>query len=294
MTQCPDYARLFISARPFMLFCVGILIFGTEFCFGIFGRDGFTFSPIYDMFEATDVFVHVSRSLACELFIGDLSFDSTVRVLTDEEPRSSLARLLTRYPSAVVSSGSDEPREWCTIGSPIRTSLSFLGGATNVWRVKEYVIGYNKLPCLCGNMIMKTAWRSSARSSESDIYLSIEKPNPRGLAEFECGGDVRFPGLAGFPITVRNLRGDIYHTLRDDLDQPTPVLHRVVLRTVGCPLWDYSSDHDLLTSFRDALEGQCLLIPPEIFEPSRYSARRAPSNPQCRLLYLGALFLCYA
>ena len=109
-------------------------------------------------------------------------------------------------------------------------------------------------------MIMKTAWLSSGRTSESEIYLSIEQPNPRGLAEFECGGDVRFPGLAGFPITVRNLRGDIYHTLRDDLAQPTPVLHRLILRTVGRPLWDYSWDRDQLTGFRDALEGQCLLI----------------------------------
>ena len=259
VTQCSDYARLFMAARPFMLFCVGILIFGTEFCVGIFDRDGVTFSPIYDMFEATDVFVRVARSLACELFIGDLGFDPTVRVLTDEETKELTGQ--TKYPSAVVSSGGDEPREWCTIGSPIWTSLSFLGRATNVWRVKEYVIGDNKLPCLRGNMmIMKTAWRSSARTSESDIYLSIEQPNPRGLAEFECGGNVRFPGLAGFPITVRNLRGDIHHTLRDDLDQPTPVLHRLILRTVGRPLWDYSSDRDLLTGFRDALEGQCLLI----------------------------------
>ena len=217
-----------MSACPFMLLCVGVLFFGTEFCVGIFDRDGVTFSPIYDMFEATDVFFCVARSLACELFIGDLGFDPTVRVLTDEETEE-----LTGQTSAVVSSGDDQPREWCTIGSPIWTSLSFLGRATNVW-LKEYVIGDNKLPSLRGNMmIMKTAWRSSDRTSESDIYLSIEQPNPRGLAEFECGGDVRFPGLAGFPITVRNLRGGIYHTLRDDLDQSTPVLHRLIFCTVG-------------------------------------------------------------
>jgi hypothetical protein len=45
VTQSADYARLFMSARPFMLFCVGILIFGTEFCIGIFDRDGITLSP---------------------------------------------------------------------------------------------------------------------------------------------------------------------------------------------------------------------------------------------------------
>ena len=239
-----------------MLFCVGILIFGTEFCVGIFDREGVTFSPVYDMFETIDIFVRVARSLACELSITNLGFDPTVRILTDEETEALTGQ--TRYPSAMVSSGGDEPREWCTIGSPIWTSLSFLGRATNVWRVKEYGLGDNMLPCLRGNTkILKTAWRSSARISESDIYLqlSIEKPNPRGLAEFECGGDVRFPGLAGFPITVRNLRGDIHRTLGDDLEQPTTVLHRLILRTVGRPLWDYTSDRDLLTGFRDALEG---------------------------------------
>jgi len=103
-------------------------------------------------------------------------------------------------------------------------------------------------------MILKTAWCSSARTSESDIYLSIEKPNPRGLTEFECGGDVRFSRLAGFPITMQNLRGNIHHTVTEDLDKPTPVLQRLILRTVGRPLWDYTSDRDLLTGFSDALK----------------------------------------
>jgi hypothetical protein len=43
--QSADYARLFMSARPYMLFCVGVLVFRTEFCVGIFDRDGITFSP---------------------------------------------------------------------------------------------------------------------------------------------------------------------------------------------------------------------------------------------------------
>jgi Fungal protein kinase len=53
-----------------------------------------------------------------------------------------------------------------------------------------------------------------------------------------------------------------YRTLENDLDQPTMILHRLILRTVGCPLWDYTSDRDLLAGFPDALilEGECLLI----------------------------------
>ena len=72
--------------------------------------------------------------------------------------------------------------------------------------------------------------------------------------------NVVFPGLAGFPITVQNLRGKIRHTATENLDKPTPVLHRLILCTVGRPLWDYTSDRDLLTGFRDALKGECLSL----------------------------------
>ena len=57
---------------------------------------------------------------------------------------------------------------------------------------------------------------------------------------------------SGFPITVQNLRTDIFHrTLGVEIDQPT-----MVLRTVGRPLWDYTSDR-VLTGFCDALESVC-------------------------------------
>ena len=88
VTQSTDYARLFMSARPLMLFCVGILIFGTEFCVGIFDR-GVTFSPAYNMFQDTaETFIRVVRRLACNLYIHELGFNPTV--LTDMELRSSL------------------------------------------------------------------------------------------------------------------------------------------------------------------------------------------------------------
>jgi Fungal protein kinase len=256
VTQSADYARLFMSARPFMLFCVGILVFGTEFCVGIFDRGGVTFSPAHDMFQDTETFIRVVRSLACDLSIQELGFDPTVRVLADFEVHK-LTGNKGRYPHAVVSSGND-PRKWCTIGPPIWTSLSFLGRGTNVWNVREYVDGIDQEPFLRGNdMIMKTAWRSSARTPESDIYMSIDQP-PEGLAKFECGGDVYF---AGYPITVQNLRSDPIRNLLPDGDfhPPTPVLHRLILRTVGHPLWEYTSDRDLLAGFRDALLGECWL-----------------------------------
>jgi hypothetical protein len=251
VTQCADYARLFMSARPFMLFCVGILIFGTEFCVGIFDRDGVTFSPIYDMFKDTEILVRVVRSLGCELSIEELGLDPTVELLTDEETTKLTGQSAEdTYPSALVSCGG---RQWCTIGSPIWSSLSFLGRGTNVWRVRECVRDNNHPRRLARDVrIMKTAWRSSVSTSESDIYMSIPDPYPEGVAEFECGGDVKFP-LNGFPITVWNLRNEDRQNLLPGTS--TPVLHRLILRTVGRPMWQYVSEKDLLTGFRDAIRG---------------------------------------
>ncbi|KIM76113.1 hypothetical protein PILCRDRAFT_13018 [Piloderma croceum F 1598] len=260
VTQSADYVRLFMSTQPFMLFCVGILIFGTEFCVGIFDRDRITFSPAYDMFQDTDTFIRVVRSLACNLLIKEMGSDPTIRVLTDAETQK-LTGSTEGYPHAVVSSGGSDPRQWCTIGPPIWTSLSFLGRGTNVWLVREYVVwlvreyvvGVTQEPLLRGNiMIMKTAWCSSARTPESDIYMSIDQ-FPEGLAKFECGGDVKH---AGYPITMQNLRSHPVDIVlpEEGINPPMPVLHRLILGTVGRPLWEYTSDFDLLAGFHDALQ----------------------------------------
>ena len=46
---------------------------------------------------------------------------------------------------------------------------------------REYVDGIDQEPLLRGNdMIMKTAWPNSARTLESDIYMSIDQ-TPKGL-----------------------------------------------------------------------------------------------------------------
>ncbi|KAF8802711.1 hypothetical protein BYT27DRAFT_7260823 [Phlegmacium glaucopus] len=95
-----------------------------------------------------------------------------------------------------------------------------------------------------------TAWRSIARASESNISLLIDQP-PGEVAKFECGGDV---WSVGYPITAQNLHCKTVHDL--DIDPPTlvQVLHRLVLATVGRPLWEYILELELLTGFRSALQ----------------------------------------
>ncbi|PPQ83145.1 hypothetical protein CVT25_005388 [Psilocybe cyanescens] len=251
--QSANYAWLFLSARPFMPFCVGILIFSTEFYVGIFDRDGITFSPIYDMCEDTETLVRVVRSLAWELFIQDLGLDPTVCILSDKVTKELTGA--DKYPPAVVESVGSDSRQWCTIGPPIWSSLLYLGRGTNVWRVREVVQGVDQQLLLQGNeMIMKTAWCSSSRTPESNIYMSIQT-NPKGLAKFECGGDVRFPGYyARFPITVQNLKSKVRQLLNLTHDPPKPVIHRLILGTIGRPMRDYKSDLELVQGSRDAVQ----------------------------------------
>ncbi|PPQ92642.1 hypothetical protein CVT25_014452 [Psilocybe cyanescens] len=136
-----------------------------------------------------------------------------------------------QYPSAVVSCG------------------------TNIWHVREYVLDKDQHLCLQGNVtIMKTAWHSSARTPESNIYWSIENPYPAGLAKFECGSDVEFPS-SRFPVIVLNLRDKAKLPEGGNTSPATSVLHCLVLCIVGCPMWEYKLKINLLTGFRDAIQG---------------------------------------
>ena len=55
-------------------------------------------------------------------------------------------------------------------------------------------------------------------------------------------------------ITVHHLRAEVF-----DAFAPNLVLHRLILKSVGRPLWEYSSDLELLKGMRAALEGACCI-----------------------------------
>ena len=142
--QAADYARLNLSARPFQLFSVGFLIFGSEFCVAIFDRAGVLFSPIHDMWEDTGIFVRVIRSLTCHLSSVELGQDPTVTTLPDQQHEiwrnqtKHLGREAPKdFPTFSISMGGFGSPSWYTIGLPIWTSVSLLGRGTSVWLVRE-------------------------------------------------------------------------------------------------------------------------------------------------------------
>ncbi|THH15946.1 hypothetical protein EW146_g4616 [Bondarzewia mesenterica] len=79
-----------------------------------------------------------------------------------------------------------------------------------------------------------------------------------GLAKYLAGGDMRDPrrlGLKEVPLlTVRHIRLEAF-----DPSAVTPVLHRLITSTTGRPLWEYSSDLELLKGMRAALDGHRFL-----------------------------------
>lgn len=154
------------------------------------------------------------------------------------------------YPSFVTSLGGRDSRRWCTIGAPIWSSLSFIGRGTSAWRVREYKDGALVGP----ELVMKNAWRTLNRASETSIYDRVHGTHP-GLAVFHTGSDVYYPRPIDDPtkvaITVYGLRGtDVASGGRDSC------LHRIFLATVGRPLWKYGSDLQLVMGLRSAVEGE--------------------------------------
>ncbi|KAF9491305.1 hypothetical protein BDN71DRAFT_1592346 [Pleurotus eryngii] len=154
-----------------------------------------------------------------------------------------------------------ETHEWLTIGPPVWVSLSLLGRGTSIWRVMPYSEDdFDSGAEVC---ILKNTWRNSHRVSESEIYETVEG-GPDGVANFHYGGDTVLPWIATSPaISVVNIRNMDYRINRANLlDIPThrsidrtPMLHRLILKTVGRPLWDAVDYVDLLKGFRAALLG---------------------------------------
>ena len=67
VTHSADLARLHLSAKPFQLFSVGILISGDLFCVAIYDRVGVTFSPVCNLWGDTELFIRIVRRLTWDL-----------------------------------------------------------------------------------------------------------------------------------------------------------------------------------------------------------------------------------
>ncbi|KAF7986621.1 hypothetical protein HWV62_26422 [Athelia sp. TMB] len=218
VTQTADYARHHLSARPFLLFSVGLLIFGGHFCIGIYDREGIEFSPYSSLWDKalsptggkviSPDFIRVIRCHTHSATLVTLGLDPTVELLRGQEiedwksiahaqglPKSELE--VVSDPTYRVGMGQGS-HSWFTLGSPIWSSVSFPGRGTMIWKVWDSTS--RKV------LVLKNAWRPGGGLSESTIYLSIHNSHP-GLAKFIFGADVAFAtGGTKWPINACRLR----------------------------------------------------------------------------------------
>ncbi|KAF4572390.1 hypothetical protein EYR36_006891 [Pleurotus pulmonarius] len=294
--QAADYARLHMSCRPFQLFSVGLLIFGRKFMVGIFDREGVSLSPISDFCDAGEgfrTFIRVIRRLV-SLSDIELGSDPTVQPLSPSSGLHAAVRELAisrglspdfppyvvlcprEYSTMVngVTSTKWEQNSWLTVGPPIWVSLSLIGRGTNIWPVVPLTWNSGKYSIVEGAplSILKNAWRNSERTGEASIYGSLNTPPP-GVARFLQGGDARFDSETDIPISVHNLRrqypyGAWLHRVATNAAANAPpgpgtgttVLHRLILQTIGRPLWHFASYLELLKAFRAAIVGHQRLV----------------------------------
>ncbi|KAH9943551.1 hypothetical protein B0H21DRAFT_491393 [Amylocystis lapponica] len=210
--------------------------------------------PYLDMWADVRMFIRVIRRLTRDMTPVELGQDPTVRMLSDAEAgevrrrAEAIGTHLTGavdYPTYAVTMGK-RVRCWYTLGAPIWTSLSLLGRGTEVWRVCDSA-DPNRL------LVLKSAWRSSDRPAEAMLYEGISGKHP-GVADYDVGADIVFPGAVERVISVKNLRDSSCDDAKD-----TPILHRLLTRTYGRSMWEYDSELELLKGFRAALEGHRFL-----------------------------------
>ncbi|GJJ15486.1 hypothetical protein Clacol_009764 [Clathrus columnatus] len=265
VSQAADYARLHLTCRPFQLFSIGLLIFGKQFCVAIFDRDGVQFSPIQDLWDNLGILIRIIRRMTHEMSSVDFGQDPNVNILANNHPNSvtcrNIATALAKGNTNLINEVSNYPTysiDFCnikyyTIGLPVWTSLSLLGRGTSIWRVSASPTESFATGTL---VILKTAWRQSNRPSESAIMQRI-KGSHDGLVQYSQGSDVFFPSfslIAPPKITTTNLRNQNRHVEGD-----TTILHRLIFKTVGRPIWEFDSYLEFFLAIKAALNAHKFL-----------------------------------
>lgn len=244
VAQAADYARMHMSCRPFQIFSVNVMIFASHFTVSVYDRGGVMHShqmDVYDDRGVADDFIRVVRLLSCDLTEPDLGFDPTVTTLPSADPTQPPAYNVGFCPP---STGAER---WNTVGRPIWTASTLLGRGTTAWRVQSNVT--TRSAC-----VLKTAWCHQDRNGEAEVYKFMKEckiVGTRGIAAFRSGKDVfkaSEPGCRSV-LSVNSLRPPEAKLTKDI------VLHRVVLDSVGRPLWEYDDPAHFIRALLAVVEG---------------------------------------
>jgi Fungal protein kinase len=245
--QAADYAGMHFASRPFQLYVIGFVIFGRFFRAALFTHSNVYFSAKFDTLTRVglDMLVRVVRSVTWEMTDRDMGFDPAVSLVQGHTFYGpSFPGFVVRMSAGTSYANRHHPpsREVTTSGPPIWCSLSWLGRSTSVWK------------CTNGQ-VLKVAWRSEKRMSESQIYAHAgDQP---GVARLVDGGDVVMIYVGGDAIlldtnfVIKRLSAGS----RPKTTEFNAILHRVFLDRVGKPIWEYSSTEELGRGLLAALAG---------------------------------------
>lgn len=250
LTKVADVSRAHLASRPFLLFSPCLMICGGSFYASIWDRAGGVISQRYELTAQRKLFIRLVFQIARRLTPFELGRDPSVTMHNtgnDQKPSFSV--------------DFEDWGQWTTTDL-IFQSVSLFGRGTSVWGVKN-AQGEER--------VMKIAWRNKTQEAESDIYdqiaskLAANEGWPKGVARKVTGGDVpsrtagvQNPNTASTQlITISSIRSGIVDSLEEDI-----VLHRVLLKERGKPLWEYDKPSTLLLAMIDALKGVFLVQTP--------------------------------
>ncbi|KAG1837233.1 hypothetical protein DFJ58DRAFT_749558 [Suillus subalutaceus] len=259
VSQGADYARLIMVSRPFQLYVLCVFIYGHKFCLGWYDRRGVILSDDYDIDDNLDILVNVVLQLNTHMTDYQLGHDRSACLLEGH------SYYQVEYPSFLVSMGTDgETLLWKTMGPPIWSSLSLLGRGTATWRAIS--VGNKKEVVVLENYM-------EVANSEKRIQR---------VAELSLGDNVRIPVIKEMHthVTVGTLRSLILSD--DDVNiSDDPILHRLVLKTVGRPLWDAETTKEFILGSLAALKGHRALVEQGILHQDISPGNIFLGDPNC-------------
>jgi len=256
VAQLADMARLHLAARPFMRYSVHLTVCGAIFNLAIFDRAGGVVSKDYNINKDLGIFIRIIRRLGRDLDAYDLGLDRTVM------PLHSLGSW-EHFPEFRVTVGGSA---YITQGLPIWQSTSLVGRGTFVW-VAVLEGGAEESGKGSGEtFILKNAWRACARLAESTVYRMIysttkestsHMTNLDGVAQFVDGGDIFDPQLPNEVIKVSSHRKGFGKPINEKDD---PVLHRLVLASHGCKLYEFRTFSQLMRAAKKMNSGMLSIL----------------------------------
>lgn len=232
--RCVDYASLIMTARPFNIFGIGIIIHGLKFSVMYIDRAGVCFSPQYDFEGQFKLFVCIVMRLTFYLSNYDLGQDPTVMITKGSYH-------LKRYPEFQVKMRDSERgmRVWTTYGSPLFVSRSVFGRGSSTWQAIDADGRHGVLKC---------TWKSGARIHTKPYIYSKIGSHP-GIARWPEGDDMEANTI---PLTTTVLR-------ESGMEKLGYQLYRVAIQPIGKALWSSTTALEILLGFRSAIEGTVIL-----------------------------------